>query len=56
MSEGGSVIGLEIAKLFQKSRYLDDDSENVLVRGVVVHTETFNSFVVLDDWIEAFLF
>ena len=50
-----SVVGLEVAKLPQKAGYLGDDSEEVIRRGMVVHFEALDSFIVLYNWVKGSL-
>ena len=56
VSEGGGIVSLKIAKLFQKSWNLNNDPEDIFVWRVIMHAESFNSFVVFYDRIETFLF
>ena len=56
MPEGGSVICLKITEFLQKSRDLHNNSEDILIGGVVVHAEPFHSFVVFNNRVETFLF
>lgn len=51
-----SFIGFEVTEFFQEPGNLYDDSENILIRRMVVHGESFNSLVVLNDWVETFFF
>lgn len=55
MSEGRGVVSLKIAKLLQKSRDLHNNSKDVLVRRMVVHTEPLHSLVILNDRIKSLL-
>lgn len=48
-------VRLKITEFFEKARDLYDDAKDIFFGGVVVHRKTFNSFVVLDHWIKAFL-
>lgn len=54
MSKAWSLIGFKITKLFEKPRDLYDDSKYILVRRMVVHRKSFNSFIVFDNRIESF--
>lgn len=54
MSKAWSLIGFKITELFEKPRDLYDDSKYILVRRMVVHRKSFNSFIVFDNRIESF--
>ena len=54
--KGRGIVGLEITKFFEESGYLNDDPEDILVWRMIVHAETFNGFIVLDDWVKSFFF
>ena len=56
MAEGWGVVGLEIAEFLEESRNLDDNSENIFIRRMIVHAETLNCLVVFDDRIKSFFF
>lgn len=56
MSEIGRFISLKVTKLFQESRNLYNDSENILIGRMVVHRKSFDSLIVLDNWIKSFFF
>ena len=49
-----SFIGLEITKFLQKFRNLNNNSEDIFIRWMIVHRKPFNSFIVLNNWIKTF--
>ena len=49
-----SFIGLKVTKLFQEPRNLDDNSENVFIRGMIMHWKPLNSLIVFNDRIKSF--
>ena len=53
--EGRGVVSFEIAELLQETRDLNDDPEDILGSGVVVHLEALDRLVVLDHGVEALL-
>ena len=54
MPEIGSFICFEIAEFLEELWYLNNYSENVFVRWVVVHWKSFDCLVVLYHRVEAF--
>ncbi len=54
MSKAWSLIGFKITKLFEKPWDLYNDSKYVLVRRMVMHRKSFNSFIVFNNRIESF--
>ena len=55
MSKFRGIERLKITKLFQESRYLDNDPEYIFSWGVVVDLEALDSLVVLQHGIESVL-
>jgi len=49
-------VGFKITKFFQKSRDLDNDSEDFFRFRMAVHFETFNRFIIFNNWVEPFGF
>ena len=55
MPEIGSFVGFKITEFFQELWYLNDYSENIFIWWVIVHWESLNGLVVLNDRVESFL-
>ena len=55
MPESGRVIGLEITEFFEELTDLNNDAEDVVIRGVVMHAKPLHFFVVFDHWVKTFL-
>lgn len=53
MTELRRVEGLEITKLFQETRDLYDDAEDILCRRMIVDLEAFYSLIVLKHRVKA---
>ena len=56
MPKVGSKVCLEVAELFQESADLYDNPKDAFFCRMVMHREPFDGFVILDYWVESFLF
>lgn len=55
MPKGWGLIGLKIRELFQKSGDLDNNLENILIGGMVMHRKPFNCLIILNNRVKALL-
>jgi hypothetical protein len=56
VSEIRSLVCLKVAKLFQEPGNLDNYPKNILIRRMIMHRESLNCLVVLNDRIKTFFF